>query len=133
MGCKGMPEGMAAGRLADSGRLHCSPDGPPDHRRVEMMAPLLAGLAVPPTRDLRTHPLPAPLPRRIHVFPPQGPGQRHLPPTGGQILTVQSLDMMQMDQERFYQLLRQHGQPILVALASSDHDLVSGEIQILNP
>ena len=58
---KAMAKGMATRWLADPCGAYSGMHRSLDHRWIQMVTPLFIGVAIPPARDLRKHPLPDPL------------------------------------------------------------------------
>jgi hypothetical protein len=80
-----MAEAVAPGRFGDSGGQHRSAHRHLDQGGIQVVTALLPGLANTPAVVLGEHPLPAPFPGGIRVFPRQGMGQLHPGPACRQI------------------------------------------------
>src|SRR6266481_6678191 len=78
------------------------------------------------------HPLPNPLPAGIRVLPHQGGRQFDPTGPGGWIMSVLRPDVLEMLQEPGLGDAWEHGDPVLVALAAPDHNLVRGKVDVLD-
>jgi hypothetical protein len=89
-----MPEGVAPDMLDHSGHPNGLLDCPLKHRLVKMMPAFFASLGVRPAMFLRKDPLPAPVLRRVGVFPIESVRQWHSAPPLRHVLLVNGLDLL---------------------------------------
>ena len=128
-----VPECVAAYVFRYPGPSHRLLHGSLQDRLVDVMPPLLAGLRVLPPLLLWEDPLPLPLNWSIGVLAIQRIGQLDTTPTFGKILLVDDSGSSELSSQRVLERCGQHGDPVLVSLAVSNCDLVSGEVDVLDP
>jgi hypothetical protein len=100
---------------------------------MQVVPTKLAGQAISIDTRGREDPLPDPFPAGVRVLPEQGSRQRDPACPGCKIISVLSLDGRQMAAEICLGDGREHCDPILISLAATDDDLVSREVDVLDP
>src|SRR3989338_5065556 len=98
-----------------------------------MVPAFLSGYPVGVMTGCRKDPLPPPLFPRVWIFALKGIGQSDSAQASLKIALVLSSYQIQVHGERFFDCCGKHRVAVLVSLASPDYDLVTGEINILDP
>ena len=133
VGGEGMTKGMRADVLRQTGTAHRHLDGLIDDAGVHMMATGDARTRVngeiPGGKDI----LPAPFRGGLGIFPRQRMREVHRAMPLSQILLMQGLDPSQVVLEQRRQGGGKGGEPILVALARPDGQLLHLIIDVLDP
>src|SRR5262245_37389750 len=124
MGSKTVAQGMAADLLVEPCLLCGS-----FHRLLQagfehMMAHLPARARVQRARTGRKHPMPAGLPRGLWVFPRKRFGNVHCSKSRFKVLVMEGFHRLDLLLQRFPQVSRQDGRPVLTSLAAPDKDEV---------
>ena len=127
-----MPECMATYVLHNYRLANSLLDCPLKNRLVKMMPAFFAGLGVPPAMFLRKDPLPAPVWRRIGVFPIESVRKWHSTPPIRHILLVNGLDLLEVVLEQGLGRFGQHRDPVLGAFAAANQNLVPSKVDILH-
>jgi len=133
MGGKGMAHGVRAGWLRDAGLEPCIFDGLLENRLVEVVPPPLSRHSVGVVARGGEDPLPTPFLSSIGILAFQGIWQAHPSPSSPQVLLVPALDLPEMLKQGFLDCGGEHRDPVLFPFAVSDHDLVLGEVGVLDP
>ena len=133
VGGEGMPEGMGADLLGQTGTANRPLDGLVDDAGVHVMATSAARTRVngeiPGRKDL----LPAPFLSGIGVFPSQSMREVRLTMLLSQVLLRQRLDPGQVVLEHRRKGGGKGGEPVFVALARTDGQLLHLLIAVLDP
>jgi hypothetical protein len=132
VGGEGMAEGVAGRRLDEAGGpdgvVECLLDAPV----VEVMPPALPRPRIARQGRRREDVLPSPLGGSVGILPCQRVRQVDPSEASPQILLVLLLDLGQAVPQIRLERRRQHGHPVLGALAVPDGDLVVGEVDVLD-
>src|SRR5690606_38117549 len=99
----------------------------------EVMPTIEAIARIDAPRYRRKCVLPAPFAFCGSVLARQGIGQPHSPEAGSQVPLVNTSCMRQLRMQTIEADGGQHGSAILAALAMTDQDLASGEVDVLDP
>jgi len=124
---------MASCRFLEIGGSHRALDGLLYRRRVDMMAANDTRARLRSWAARGEQELPAKLQRSIRVLSRQGMWKPHTFDTPLPITVVLELTTFQLSAKRHAQLIGHRHDPILAALAMSDHDGPMREVQILDP
>ena len=112
-----MPERVTRRPLCHAGPRDCLLHRTLDDRLIQMMPALRTGLPVDLLALLREDPLPAPLRRSIRVFARQSIWHLDAAVSVRQVLLMHDYHAPEVLTQRLFGTLRQHGDPILAALA----------------
>lgn len=132
VGREGMPEGVAAGLLRDAGGEDGLLDRALEYGFVKMMAATLARSAVRVEAGGGEDPLPGPLSAGPSIFLDERVGERHVAGALGQVLLVLETHPFEVAGEVLVNEIGQEGDSVFAALAGSDDDLTSVEIDVLH-
>src|SRR3990172_13015508 len=128
-----MAHGVRTGWLRDASLEPCIFDGLLEDRFMEVVSALFSCDLVGVMAGCREHPLPAPLFPCIWVFTLKRIGQSDSAQASLKISLMLSFYQIKVLGERFFDGCGKHRVAVLVSLAGPDYDLVSGEINILDP
>ncbi len=99
---------------------------------MEVMPTALPGQPISVDARGGEDPLPDPLPAGVGVLPYQGGRQFDPTGPGREVMSVLDPNGFEVLQEPGLGNTGEHGDPVLVALAAPDHDLVRGEVDVLD-
>ena len=128
---KGMPEGMTRGSFCYASPEDSVSDRLLNQGFVHVMAALFPCFGIAPPVSLREDPLPAPFGGGVGILAVQGVWHLNAPPSFGQVPTMNRLDLPEVILQRDTKRFGQHGDPVFGPFAVADHDLLSGEVDVL--
>jgi hypothetical protein len=132
VGREAVPERVTAGGLGDARRVHRGADRALDGLRVDVVSHCLAGTGIAAEGAGRKDVLPAPVDCGMRVLAPQRERQRNAGPARRPVGGEQRAHAGQVSLQMRYQHGRQHGDPVLRALAVTHHQLATGQVQVLD-
>ena len=127
---KRMPERVTTRGLGQPGRADGNLDGALEAGLVNVMPAAVAAARVGGEAFGREDVLPRPFAVRVRILLGQGVGQIDATVTGGQIVFMQAVDAFQMGLEFGLQTGRQHRDPVFLAFAIADEDLIAREAEL---
>ena len=133
MGRKRVAQRMTTRRFGDLCLPNSSLHRPLQDQFMDVMAPDDARPWVPRRLRGRKDILPYPLATRIGVFALQCLWQVDVTSTRLHILPMQLLDVVEMPLQGRFDLLGQHGHPVLAAFAVTHDYVIVGEVDIFHP
>ena len=132
MSREGVPEGMGATTLGDTRLPDRILHNAVEHGLVQVVASALARDPITISTRGGRDPLPGPRVASMRILPEQRGRQLDPARAHGQILVVLRPDIFQPPDEGGLGHSRQHRDPNLVALATTDNDLIGGEVDVLH-
>ena len=127
-----VPQGVAGGWLGQAGATARLAHGVLHHAFVQVVAALVLRLGVAVPARGREHPLPVDVARGARILQRQRVGQRHVAGARGHVLRVQLAHARQLLLQRRPRAGRQHGAPVLAALAATHRQLVGVQVDVLD-
>lgn len=129
---EGVAQGVAACALRDSGFGNGALDPTLNGTLMQVMPPLFATLGVPVRPARGEYPLPRQLAGPTGRLALKGIRERHTTAAAGQVAAVQPADARQLGLQEGTSCLREHGDPILVALSAAHTDFASRDVDVLH-
>ena len=123
---------MAGGWLGDARSTHGLFHRALQDRFVEVVAPALATLGVHVGARRRKHPLPLECAAGPWILPTEREGQLDPPSTGAEVGGVEAAHSPDLPCQRRLRDCREKPDPVTIALAGPDHELVRFEVDVLH-
>jgi hypothetical protein len=130
MGRKRVAKGVATGSLGQASGKDGVVDGALKDGLVKMVAAPTGGRRVVVVPGRRENPLPRPLAVGVGELAVQRVRQLHRASTLGEIVRVLHANLFEVPSKGLNQAQRQHGDPVLLALAVADADLTAIKVEV---